>query len=507
LPEIRIYRAGFVVALLAVVVVMFSLEERPRPLTSTLAPDAFDSRGAYAGAREIGASAPDRRPGSPGDRRVAQLVEGRFQNLGFETSRDEFSAEVEGDDKELVNVVGLLSGPSEGQVLVAAARDSLERPGAPSAADTAVLLELARSLAAIRREKTLVFASLDGGQADAAGARRLAESYPDRHKVDAVLVLDDVAAAYARRPYLVPWSSESGRGSLQVLRTLDAALQRELGAGPGSESAIGQYLRQAWPLTLRPQGSLVAAGLDAVTLTARGEVPREPSAAGFEEVSRVRMARFGKTALASVLALDGSRIESSPPGYLVFGRQVLPEWAISLLVIGFLAPALLAALDGFARARRRGRPVWSWMRWGLAAGVPFLAAIALAAVLAFFDWLPSTASEALSPPTRRSFAEAAPAIAVLAFAFALAWAVARPRLAGVRARLALEDEPEAAVALTLLLSLLVLLLWAGNPFAALVLVPVVHLCFLLSLPAGPNRRLLVLLTVAGAALLPVAVIF
>jgi hypothetical protein len=506
LADIRIYRATFVLALLAVVVVMFSLEERPPPLVSTLAPDAFDSRGAYVVARELGESIPDRRPGSPGDRRLAGLVEGRFQNLRFETSRDEFSAEADGEDTQLVNVLGSLSGPSERQILVAAQRDSLERPGAPSAVDTAMLLELARALAAIRHEKTLVFASLDGGQAGAAGARRLAESYPERDKLDAVLVLDDVAAAFARRPYLVPWSSQSGRGSLQVLRTLDSALQRELGAGSGSESPLGQYLRQAWPLTLRPQGRLVAAGLDAVTLTARGEVPREPGAAGFQDISRVRLARFGKAALSAVLALDGGRVERSPSGYLVLGRQVLPEWAVALLVIGLLAPALVAAMDALARARRRGRPVWRWMRWALAASVPFLLTVTVAAVFAFFDWLPSTASEALSPPTRRSFGEAAPAVAALALVFALAWVVVRPRLAGGRARVALDDEPEAAVALTLLLSSLVLLLWAGNPFAALVLVPLVHFCLLLSLPAGPNRRLVILVTLAGAALLPAAVL-
>ena len=40
--------------------------------------------------------------------------------------------------------------------------------------------------------------STDGAAADAAGARRLAESYPDRDKVDAVLVLDDLGAARPR---------------------------------------------------------------------------------------------------------------------------------------------------------------------------------------------------------------------------------------------------------------------------------------------------------------------
>src|SRR5918998_59683 len=42
--DARIYRAAFVPLLVAVVVVAFSLAERPRPIGTTLAPDAFDGR-------------------------------------------------------------------------------------------------------------------------------------------------------------------------------------------------------------------------------------------------------------------------------------------------------------------------------------------------------------------------------------------------------------------------------------------------------------------------------
>ena len=64
--------------------------------------------------------------------------------------------------------------------------------------------------------------STDGGAADSAGARRLAEIYPNRSKVDAVLVLDDLAASPGRAPYVLPWSNDSHRGSAQVLRTVES---------------------------------------------------------------------------------------------------------------------------------------------------------------------------------------------------------------------------------------------------------------------------------------------
>jgi hypothetical protein len=507
LIDIRIYRAFSVLTLLTLVVVMFSLQERPSALTSTLAPDAFDARGAYGTLGEITERYPDRRPGSEADRALGTMAESRLKDLGYETSRDQFSAEADDESVPMENVTGVLSGPSDRQVVVLAHRDSSERPGGSSAASTAVLLELARAVAAVRHSKTFLFASIDGGEADSAGSRRFASHYAEKGKVEAVLVLDDLAAAHLRRPYLVPWSTNSRRGSLQLLRTADAALERELGTGGGSQSAFGQFVRQAWPLTLREQGPLVSAGLDAVTMTARGEVPRSAGSDSLDGISRVFLLGFGKAALSTVLALDSApRLERSPSGYVVLGRQLLPKWAVSLLVLGLLIPPFAAAVDGFARARRRGHPILHWIRWTLAAGVPFLVVSVAAQALQLVEWLPDTSSAALAPVTRSSFAEAAPAVGALALLFALSWWVVRRRLAGGEVKLGKPDAPEAAVALTLVLSVGLLLVWSGNPFAALLLIPVLHLCLLTALPEGPNRRLLLAGTVAAALLLPAIVL-
>jgi Peptidase family M28 len=506
--DIRIYRATFVLALLALVVLMFSLSERPAPLAATLAPDAFDERGAYATTAQIVERNPDRSPGSAGDQALAATVAERFRGLGFETSSDRFSAEADGKDVTLTNVTGVLSGSSERQLLVVADRDSMQRPGASSASSSAVLLELARALAAVRHAKTLVFVSAAGGDADGGGVRRLAHEYADKGKVEAALVIDDIAAAHARRPYVVPWSTNDRRGSLQLSRTANAALRHEHGAEAGSDSVIGQFVRQAWPLTLRPQGPLVAEGIDAITLTDHGEVPRPPSGDTLAALSRLRLARFGKSALATLLALDAApRVERSPSGYLVLGHQVLPRWAISLFVLALLAPALVAALDAFARARRRGRPVGHWLRWTLAASAPFLLVVLMARLFELFDWLPPTASEALAPATNASFAESGPALAALAALLVLGWLVVRPFLAGGGGeRPGRSDVPEAAVALTLLLSLEVTLLWLANSFAALLLIPLLHLVLLTSLPEGPNRRALVAGAFCAALLLPITVL-
>ena len=76
------------------------------------------------------------------------------------------------------------------------------------------------------------------------------------------------------------------------------------------------------------------------------------------------MASFGRGLLRAVTAIDEAgpvdpdRAARSPafsagPEGIVTMRNVLPDWAVRMLVGTLLLPALLAALDGWFRARRR----------------------------------------------------------------------------------------------------------------------------------------------------------
>ncbi|MDQ3849439.1 MAG: hypothetical protein M3296_02325, partial [Actinomycetota bacterium] len=49
----RIYRAAILPVLFALVLVAFSLQDRPRPVRTTLAPDAFDGERAYGRAQGL----------------------------------------------------------------------------------------------------------------------------------------------------------------------------------------------------------------------------------------------------------------------------------------------------------------------------------------------------------------------------------------------------------------------------------------------------------------------
>jgi peptidase M28-like protein len=503
LVDLRIYRASLVVAVLAVVVVMFSLQERPRPLSAPIAPDAFRGDTAWSEGKRLVERFPERRPGSSDDAALGNLVESRFKSLGLEASRDRFKAEWDGEDTSMSNVIGVLSANSDRQILVVSHRDAGGRPGASSAMGTAALLELASALDGSSRQKTFVLLSTDGAAADAAGARRLAEIYPNPEKVDAVLVLDDLAASSTKRPFVVPWSDDSRRGSAQVLRTAEAALTREAAVSVGSESAAGQFVRQAWPLTLREQGPLVAAGMDAVTMTGHGELAPEPAGDTLDRTSQDRLGSFGRAAFAAALALDAApSVEESPGRYIVTGSHIVPGWAFTLLALGFALPALVTALDAFARGLRRRDDMGGWTRWVLAGSIPFALTLAVTWLLQVVDALPSSISEALSPSSAPDFGDVGIALGALLATLVLGWRYLRPAVMGPAARRLDSPAASAEVALALLISLEALAVCITNPFTALLLVPAAHLCLLAAAPRTPSRPLLIGATTIGGLALP-----
>ena len=71
--DLRIYRAAMVPALAALVLLMFSFEPVPNPLQEPVATPEFEAVPAARQARQIVARAPDRAPGSEGDRTIAAL--------------------------------------------------------------------------------------------------------------------------------------------------------------------------------------------------------------------------------------------------------------------------------------------------------------------------------------------------------------------------------------------------------------------------------------------------
>ncbi len=167
-------------------------------------------------------------------------------------------------------------------------------------------------------------------------------------------MLGDLAGTRTSRPLVLPYSDGVGSAPLQLQRTVESAIAGETGVDPGAPSTLGQLAHLAFPLAVGEQGVLDAAGLPAVLVQVSGERGPSPS----EPVSAERLQGFGRAVLNAVDALDNAPDVSQAMDWsLPIQRKTMPAWALALLVIALVIPALVAVVDGLARARRRRAPV------------------------------------------------------------------------------------------------------------------------------------------------------
>jgi hypothetical protein len=506
--DVRVYRAAFVPALVALFIAAFSLADRPDPATTPLAADAFDGERAFGGRAplrnslaELARSFPDRRPGTADDAALADRVADTLGRPGTQPARPAFrvTRERTGD---VETVIGVRPGLSSRRIVVLSHRDAVESPGLAELSGTAALLELARVFRARELGQTLVLVSTSGATDGFTGARAWAE---EAEGAEAVIVLGDMASERVSRPWVVPWSLGSQAAPLALQRTVENALRAEA-SGPGSSRATAQWIRRALPVTVSEQGVIADASLPVVLMSASGERGPRPGAA----VQQARLEEFGRAALRAVVAIDAAgpaqddRADAAPafsegPEGIVTMRNVLPDWAVRLLVGTLLLPAFLTALDAFFRVRRRHLAVRPWMIWLGASALPVLLAWIWARGLGVAGALEPPEAPVLPLPPIGGVA-----LGSIAFVLALGWFGIRPLLL---ARAVARGSPAAgslAAAAGAVLCMLAALVWAANPYTAAFLLPAAHLWLF---AAAPQTRLVGWWGVAAvvAGLLPFAV--
>jgi hypothetical protein len=502
--EPRIYRAAFLPALLALVLVAFSLETAPKAVPQGLAADAlFEGTGAVAMVRQIASTTPDRRAGRPGNAAVASRVKQAFLSHGFPTTIDRF----EEDGTRLVNVVGRRPGASNKEIVVLAARDAATVPDeAGSAADTAALIEFARVFEGRASQRTLVLASVDGSQLGDAGARRFAEKIANRDNIEAVIVLSNLGASRSRGPLIIGWSNGVGRGNVGVERTVAASLREEVDSLPHQEGAFAQFARLTFPIAPGAQGVLLDDGIDAVRIGGSGELRPEGNGG---KVDVERYGSLGRAALRVVSSLDTSaeEPEHGPPAYIQFAGKLMPPWPVRLLALALVLPALIASIDALARARRRREPVAPWLAWLLSALVPFAVGLALALLLVLVGLADDAPPAPLDPVSISLDTGAVCALVATTFAVALTWVLGRTSVLRRSRSVPDASAPGAACVTSIALSLLVLALTFTNPFAALLLAPAVHFWMLATLTDVGWRGGLVLFLLGLLPVLAVALYY
>lgn len=491
MPDLRLYRAAFLPALVAVVALMFSLDGVPQPLEPAVPPGAFEGERAAATARAILEEAPEREPGGAGDAAVADLVAERFADVtaGIR-SEQPFEASHDGEELELRNVLVTLPGDPNRTVIVLAGRNSPAGPGAATtAAATGVLVELANVLGASGHDATYILASTPGDGASSLGARELLAAVPEPDGIEAVVVVSQPGPASPRRPFVVASSTSESTGPVQLERTAGRAVSAQTGLETSRPGPFAILARLAFPSGIGPQAPLIAAGVPAVAISAGGESPLPASS---EELSAETAGGFGRAVQSTVAAVDvaAAPLEEGPSAQITVAENLVPGWALVLLALALILPAAVAAVDAGARARRGSEPLGPALAWAAAWGLPFLGALGALYALALVGLVPRPEfpfDPELHQPGLRG------AIAIVLIVAAAAGSVIVLRRVGLGAPGAPNAAAAGAGAVAVAASFA---LWLANPYLGLLVVPAAHLWLVAAAGSGRRRSLLV----AGAAL-------
>jgi hypothetical protein len=409
---------------------------------------------------------------------------------------DTFTETIPGAGRKRLRNVWFATGPADADAIVVMAHrdDSGLGAGAnDNASGTAAMIELARAYGrppgappqASGPNHQLIFVSTDGGAFGGLGARRFVERYSDPDRIAAVVNLDSIAGS---GPPRVEITGDQPRSPAEgLVATAAARIAEQTGSGPGRTSALGQLTDLGFPFSFYEQAPLVGRGVPAITLTTAGNRPPASfgDTPGRLEPNRKQLTDIGSAAQDLIGSIDEFGLVDGGRSYVYLGQRLVHGWAIELALVAMLVPFAVAAVDLFARCRRRRIPVLPALRacrsrlgvW-LWTGLVFL----------FLDavgiW-PDGAAAPLNPETRAATHWPLLGIALLALLALPAWLVSRARLSPRRPATA-EEELAGHTAAMLLLGVIALLVVATNPFALLFLLPCLHIW--LWLPHMRNRQ-------------------
>ncbi len=480
----RLYRGTWLLVGLPLLLLAFSVS-RPAPLQLPGLPPAFDRSAASTLAAELASRYPDRVPGTVGAQGAATWFSQQLAPYGFRVTPDTFTAIVDGRRTTLTDLVAEKTGLSTHEIVVMAHRDDSGNGSGldDNASGTAALIELARSYAptAVAQRASLpyslVFVSTDGAEEGELGAAHFAAE-AQTHDALAVINLDSIAGTGLPR---LEFSGDSARSPAPgLLETLRAALAHEGGGNPSRPSGLEQLLGLGFPFSAYEQAPFVSRGIPAVTITTGG--PRPPAETGHAQLNVTHLGEIGLATQDTVDAMEeGVSLAQGPSSYVFLGQRLVRGWAIEIALIAMLLPFIAAAVDLFARCRRRRirispalRSYRSRLAFWIWVGVLFLV----------FDAAGFWGSGGSRPPTLNGISWPAGTMVVLGLLAAIGWLVTRDRLLP-RRPIRMEEQLAGHAGALLALAVVGLLVAATNPFALIFLLPCLH--FWLWLPQLQTR--------------------
>jgi hypothetical protein len=503
----RLYRGTWLLVGLPLLVLAFSVA-RPSVLQPPNLPPAFDRTDAAKIAVDLAEAVPSRVPGTPGAVAAARWFRRQLTPYGYVIAAERFTAEVPGRGRiPLVNLVAEKRGLSHKTIVVLAHRDDDGRGSGANenASGTAALVELARAYAPtsgaapLKLPYSLLFLSTDGGVYGGLGAAEFAAQAPQRQDVIGVIVLDAVAG---RGPPRLELAGDTARSpSAGLVETVRAQLAAAAGSDPARPSALRQLVDLGFPFSPYEQAPFVARGIPAVTITTGADRPAGGLTDAPGSLDVARLGQVGRATQNVVDALEqGIALAPSASSYVYLGNRIVRGWAIEIVLVAMLLPFLVAAVDLFARCRRRRIAIAPALRsfrsrlafWGWCGGI-----------FALFGVTGVWPDGAGRPPSLEHVGWPIGGVVGLAILAGTGWLVARHRLLP-RRRVEPEEQLAGHAAALLALAVVALVVVATNPFALLFLLPSLHVWLWLPQVRGRAvalRAAVLLLGFLGPALL------
>jgi Peptidase family M28 len=500
-----LYRLLAVVALVPVLVAALAVSEPalPPPPAEPLA--QFDGSAAATTAAFMLSLPRDRAPGGDGDLAAANYVRGQLAKVGYQIAVQNFAADLpDQPNVPLRNVIGYLPGRRHQLIAVFAHHDAVGNGVDDNASATGVMLELAKQLQPLTRERGIVLVSTDGGTSGGQGAAYFAAHSPLAPRIEAAVVLDSVSAVEGS-PIRIVIRPDTARGTSPTLfRTARSVITRVTGRSPIVPGLLDQLSGLAIPYALNEQGPLLARGVPAITLTAGP--PPDPSAA-VTSLDPDQLGQVGDAAVNLVVQLDGaSAIEPGGRPAIFVGSRTVRGWLAEVALVALLGPALACMLDMAARCRRRQitlSPAVAALAWRSLAWAAGLVTLWILPVL------PGNLASGLAvAPQANLIGISWTGILLALLVGVVVWRfVGRPRIAPGPPFTVTAAERTGGLAAGLLgLGFASALLSATNPFALILVLPAAHLWLVLPTAARLGRRFMVVVYLLGM-LGPVLLVF
>jgi hypothetical protein len=471
----RLYRGTWLLVGLPLLLLAFSVARPPALESSTNLPPAFDSFQAAAIAQDLASSYPDREPGTQGAAGAAAWFRAQLTPYAFAVHEDRFVEKIHGRRTTLVNLVAERSGLSpQDEIVVMAHRDDSGTGNGldDNASGTAALIELARSYAPATTAQptslpvSLVFLSTDGADG-ARGAAHFAALQEGRQHIIGVVNLDSIGGR--GKPRLVLGGNTARSPAPGLVETLRAALAQEGASDPSRPSGLQQLVALGFPFDPYEQAPFVSRGIPAVTVTTAGARP--PAAQHARQLELGHLRTIGRATQDAVDAMEqGVSLAQGPTSYVYLGQRLIRGWAIEIVLVAMLLPFLAAAVDLFARCRRRRIRIAPALRsyrsrlwfWAWVGGL-FL----VFAALGFWGRTDGRA------PSLADVSWPGSGLIALVLLSGVGWVVARSRLLP-RRPIRAEEQLAGHSGALLALGVVGLLVAATNPFALIFVLPSLH---------------------------------